>query len=95
MGLYMVRYRLTSANRNEAIHRFMTNEAAMTAPAGSTSIARWHSVEGNGGWNVVETDNPAALADWTLQWSDLLSYEVTPVIGDEELGALFQKHKLG
>lgn len=95
MSVYMVRYTLSSANRNSAINRFMTNEAALTPPEGVTSLARWHSVEGNGGWNIVDAPDPKSIADWVLHWSDVMSYDVTPVVSDEELGELFQKHGLG
>ena len=95
MGMYMVRFKLSGADRNTAITRFMTNEKAMTPPEGVTSVARWHSVEGNGGWNIVDSPDTKSVADWILHWSDVLSYTVTPVVSDEELGELFQKHGLG
>lgn len=94
MAKYMVRYELHASNRNEAIKRFVDG-AAMQPPEGVTDVARYHSADGNQGWAIAETDDPVSLVDWLLHWTDIISYEVTPVITDEELGGLFQKHGLG
>ena len=71
------------------------NTDARTAPEELKELGRWHAARGDGGYVVVETDDPKAITNWLLQWSDLLSYEVEPVISDEEMGELFQKHGLG
>ncbi len=94
MARYMVTWNLPSEHRNEAITRFVEGSALQT-PDGLSSVCRWHAAAGGVGWNVVETDDPKTIADWLLHWSDLLSYEATPVITDEELGEMFQKHGLG
>ena len=94
MATYMITWRLPPATRNESIKRFM-NTDARRAPEGLTELSRWHAARGDGGYTVVETDHPKNITNWLLQWSDLLSYEVEPVITDEELGELFQKHGLG
>jgi hypothetical protein len=94
MACYMVTYQLSGANRNEAIKRF-TEGSAMQAPQGAKDLGRWHAANGHTGWAVVETDDPKIIADWLLHWTDIMSYEVEPVIGDEEFGSLVQKHGLG
>ena len=67
--------------------------AEMLALAPETS--RGTHLYGNGSYIVVETDDPKAISDWLLQWTDLASFEVQAVLTDEELGELFQKHGLG
>ncbi len=94
MAQYMITYNLPGENRNEAIKRFAEG-SAIQPPEGVTSVGRWHAVDGNIGWSLVETDDPKTIMDWLLHWSDIITYEVVPVIGDDELGALFQKHDLG
>jgi len=94
MACYMVTYQLPAANRNEAIKRF-TDGSALQAPEGAKDLGRWHSANGRTGWSVVETDDPKILADWLLRWTDIISYDIEPVISDEEIGSLFQKHGLG
>jgi hypothetical protein len=92
MATYLVTYRLPAASRNEAISRFINNEAAMTPPDGVVSVGRWHTVTGKNGRYIVEADDPVGLADWVLHWTDIMTYEITPVVSDEELGGLFGKH---
>ena len=94
MAVYMITSHYTSATRNEIIKRFM-NTDARTAPEGLKELGRWHRAESNGSYIVVETDDPKAISDWLLQWTDLASFEVQAVLTDEELGELFQKHGLG
>ena len=93
MAQYMMTYDLPSENRNEAIKRFAEG-STMQPSEGATIVGRWHSVGPNVGWTLIETDDPKTIADWLLHWSDIMTFDVAPVIGDEELGALFQKHDL-
>jgi hypothetical protein len=92
MPKYMITWKLSPAVRNEAIKRFATN--ARNVPAGLKEIGRWHAAGGGGGYSVVETDDPKHITNWVLQWSDLLPYDVEPVITDEELADSLQKNKL-
>jgi hypothetical protein len=91
MAKYMITWDLPMENRDEAIARFVDG-AALEEPEGITLLSRWHSVAGGRGWSVVETADPASIMDWLLHWSDLLSYEVEPVITDDEFGGLLGKH---
>ena len=92
MAKYMVMWDLPSETRNEAIKRFAAGGAEMEAPDGVTLVTRWHAVDGGSGFSVVETDDPKGIADWLLHWTDILTYQVVPVITDDELGELLQKH---
>lgn len=91
MARYMVTWDLPSDNRDDAIARFVDG-AALQEPDGVTLVSRWHSVGGGRGWSVVDTNDPATIMDWLMRWSDLLSYEVEPVVTDEEFGGLLAKH---
>ena len=57
-------------------------------PAGVTMLGRWHFVEGGEGFCICETDDAAALATWTQQWSDLLEFRITPVLDDEKMATV-------
>jgi len=37
---------------------------------------------------VYETDDPQALAQWTQQWSDLISFDTYPALDDAGFGKL-------
>ena len=45
----------------------------------------WHCAEGLRGFLVAESADAEAIAKWTQSWTDLLSFEVTPVVTDEQL----------
>lgn len=92
MAKYMVTWRVPPSNRNEVIKRFATD--ARNAPAGIKELGRWHAARGDGGYLVLETDDPKNITNWILRWSDLLPYEVEPVIGDEEFADALQKQGL-
>ncbi len=47
-------------------------------------VGRWHSAEGNRGFLLAEADDVKAMAAWTYEWSDLLSFEIAPVLDDDE-----------
>jgi hypothetical protein len=46
---------------------------------------RWHCAQGLRGFIIAEASEAAAIAKWTQDWTDVLSFEVTPVITDDEL----------
>ena len=80
--LFHISYEISNDNRNEAQDRFTSTGAL--PPEGVTMLGRWHSVAGLYGFMVAETDNAEALFTWTQSWTDLLTFEITPVVGDEE-----------
>ena len=93
MAHYMITWNLAAENRNEAIKRFAEG-SAMEPPAGVTHIGRWHAAEGGLGWGVVEAADPKDIAKWLILWSDIIDYDVTAVISDEELGEVFESANL-
>jgi hypothetical protein len=49
-------------------------------------IGRRHKTDGSGGFALCETDDAVALAKWTQDWSDLLEFEIFPVLDDNQIG---------
>lgn len=45
---------------------------------------RWHSVEGNRGFLIAESSRADSIARWLQEWSELINFEVTPVLTDEQ-----------
>ncbi|MDH3377074.1 MAG: DUF3303 domain-containing protein [Gammaproteobacteria bacterium] len=70
----------------DAIERFKATGAM--PPEGVTMLARWHDVAGNRGFAISECDDAVAASKWCHEWSDLLTFEVIPVLSDEQLGAV-------
>jgi hypothetical protein len=80
---FHISYTLSSEQRNNAQKRFM--ETSATPPSGVTMTGRWHCAQGLKGFLVAEASDAVAIAKWMQEWTDLLSFEVTPVLTDEEL----------
>lgn len=54
-------------------------------PEGVTMLGRWFDVAGGRGFALTESTDPIAMSKWTRDWSDLMSFEVTPVLDDEQM----------
>ncbi len=70
---------------NRTLARF--DETGALPPDGVTMLSRWHDLAGGRGFAIFETDDPVAIASWCRQWNDLLSFEVIPVVDDEQRAA--------
>lgn len=80
---FMIQYTIAPENRNAAQTRF--KETGGLPPKGATMIKRWHSAQGGRGFLIAESADGVAIARWTQAWSDLLEFEVTPIIDDEQM----------
>lgn len=80
--LFMTTYSIRPEHRDAAIARF--KETGGPPPDGVTQVGRWQDVGGNHGWTLAETDDLEALHRWTYQWSDVLTFEISPVLTDEQ-----------
>jgi hypothetical protein len=80
---FHITYTLLPGHRNNAQKRF--KETGALPPPGLTMVGRWHAAEGLRGFVVAETSDAVAITKWLQEWTDLLSFEVTPVVNDEQL----------
>lgn len=80
--IYHIAFDYLPDNRAEVHDRFAQTGAP--PPNNVKMVGRWHSAEGNRGWLICETDDGKAIARWLQEWTDLISFEVTPVLTDEE-----------
>ena len=80
--LFYTHFQYSAENRDTVHQRF--KETGGTPPPNVTMLGRWHSIEGNRGILVAESDDPSAIAKWLNDWTDLVSFEVTPVLSDEQ-----------
>jgi hypothetical protein len=86
---FMITYKLSPASRNAAQDRF--KQGGGPPPKGVKMIARHHRTDGSGGFTLCESDDAVALAKWTQDWSDLLSFETFPVVDDQQLGTVLSQ----
>ena len=53
-------------------------------PEGVSYVASWISADLTHCYQVMEADDVALLQRWTAAWSDLVEFEIIPVISSEE-----------
>ncbi|NKB48478.1 MAG: DUF3303 domain-containing protein [Alphaproteobacteria bacterium] len=82
---FMTVWTFSPENSQATIERFM--ETGAVPPEGVTMLSRWHDAAGHRGFAISETDDPIALAKWCRGWTDLLEFEIIPVLNDEQLAA--------
>lgn len=75
--------------RAEGIARL--NRTGGLPPEGVKLLGRWTQADLGGGFDLLETDDPGKLAEFSYMWSDLMELKVTPVLEDQELGAILQR----
>jgi hypothetical protein len=57
------------------------------APEGLTYVSSWIDTELTRCYQIMETDDPALLDQWIAQWSDIVDFEVHPVVTSAEAAA--------
>ena len=75
--------------RDATIKKFM--ETGGMPPDGETMLSRYHNVDGTGGFAIVESDSPAALADYALDWNGMIQINITPLMDDETISGVLGK----
>lgn len=81
--LFHITYEFLPSERDDAQRRF---KATGAPPPNSVAMhGRWHSAAGHLGFVVAESSSTVAIARWMQDWTDLLSFEITPVLTDEEI----------
>ena len=51
-------------------------------------VSRWHDVGGRIGFMVVESSDFTLVAAYMRGWTDLLTFDIIPVINDEQLAQI-------
>jgi len=80
--LYMVVERFRSKDAVSVYRRFRDN--GRMAPEGLVYISSWvdHALERC--YQLMETHDRALLDEWMANWSDLIDFEVHPVVTSKE-----------
>jgi len=72
-----------SKGRDEAIARF--KRTGGQPPKGAKLLGRWINADFSGGTLLLESDDPKALTEFSLGWSDVTGLKMVPVIEDADL----------
>jgi hypothetical protein len=81
--IHVIAWTFKPEHRNAVQARF--KETGGLPPEGVKMLGRWHGIGTNKGVCVAESDDPLAVAKWAQGWSDLMSFDVYPVLTDAEL----------
>jgi hypothetical protein len=80
--LYMVIEHFKGGDAVPVYRRFRAR--GRLAPAGLAYIASWVDTKLQRCFQVMETEDPRLLDDWIAHWSDIVDFEVHPVITSAE-----------
>jgi len=75
--------------RTEGIDRF--RETGGLPPKGATLLGRWTRADFSGGFDLLESDDAQALAEFALMWSDLMDLRIFPVLEDQPLAEVLER----
>ena len=82
MSLYMVVEHFRHPDAVPVYRRF--RERGRLAPEGLSYVSSWITPALDRCYQVMETDNRSLLDAWISNWSDIVDFEVYPVITSKE-----------
>ena len=82
--LFKLAWTHSPKGRDATIKRFM--ETGGMPPEGIVMHARYHNVDGRGGFAICETDDAKALHNWALDWTDLIEMRIDAIMDDDTIG---------
>ena len=75
------------ATLEEVGSRFANGEHSVP-PEPCKMITRWHDPSSRLFWLVVDTPDTKTIQEWASRWSDIIDWQVFPVVDDAEVGEL-------
>jgi hypothetical protein len=81
-SLYMVIERFKGGDAAPVYRRF--RERGRLAPEGLEYVSSWVDASLESCYQLMETDDPVLLGEWISHWSDIVDFEVHPVISSGE-----------
>lgn len=82
-------WRPDAKTRDEAIARF--RKTGGQPPKGAKLLGRWTRADFSGGFDLLESEDPQALTEFALMWSDLMDLTIVPVLEDQELSDVLKR----
>ena len=79
---YMIIERFRGGDPVPVYRRF--RERGRLAPDGLRYVASWVTADLRQCFQVMECEDPRLLEEWTSRWSDLVEFEVLPVVTSTE-----------
>jgi uncharacterized protein DUF3303 len=79
---YMVVERFRDGDPVPIYRRF--RESGRMTPEGLSYVASWVTQDLRRCFQIMECDDPSLLAQWTARWSDLVEFEIVPIVTSAE-----------
>jgi len=79
---YMIIERFRGGDPVRVYRRF--RERGRLAPDGLRYVASWVTADLRQCFQVMECEDPRLLEEWTSRWSDLVDFEILPVVSSAE-----------
>ena len=86
---FMLTFTLPPHTQEAALARFL--ETGGHPPPGVRLVGRWTQVDLCGGFVLLESDDPQALAAFARGWSDLVELSMVPVLEDQALADMLAR----
>jgi len=67
-------------------------ERGRMLPAGLSYVDSWVDYRLERCFQLMETDEPELFEEWTEAWSDLVGFEIVPLVGSAEAAARALAH---
>ena len=80
--LYMVIEHFKGGDAVPVYRRF--RDHGRLAPQGLTYVSSWVDTNFDRCYQLMEADDPQLLDDWMARWSDIVDFEVHPVVTSAE-----------
>lgn len=84
--LFMVIQHFRQGTAKAVYDRF--KERGRMMPDGLHYVDSWVEADFNRCFQLVKSDNPDLIEQWTAQWGDLMDFEIVPVITSKEAAAI-------
>jgi hypothetical protein len=83
---FMVVERFKNGSAAPVYRRFRAQGRLM--PAGLVYVESWVAADLTRCYQIMECDDRTVLDEWMSRWTDLIDFEVVPVIGSADAAAL-------
>ncbi len=80
--LYMVIERFKNQDATPVYDRF--RERGRMTPEGLAYVSSWVDTKLERCFQIMETSDPKLMTEWTAHWSDIVDFEVVPVMSSAD-----------
>lgn len=89
--LYLIIERFRNGDAAPVYQRF--RERGRMAPAGLHYVSSWVTTDLTRCYQVMECDDASLLQEWMASWSDLVEFELIPVLTSAEAQTVVAKRR--